>query len=46
MNKKIEISVWLLCLLIIGFWLIGYLTQYQRPAKIEYVEVIKEVSSY
>jgi len=43
MNKKIEISVWLLCLLIIGFWLIGYLTQYQRPAKIEYVEVVKEV---
>ena len=42
-NKKIEISVWLLCLLIIGFWLTGYLTQYQRPAKIEYVEVIKEV---
>src|SRR6056300_1139867 len=43
MNKKIEISVWLLCLLIIGFWLIGYLNQYQRPPKIEYVEVIKEV---
>ena len=43
MNKKIEISIWLLGLLIIGFWFIGYTTQYQRPAKIEYVEVVKEV---
>jgi len=43
MNKKIEISVWLLCLLVIGFWFIGYTTQYQRPAKIEYIEVVKEV---
>ena len=43
MNKKLEISYWLLCLLILGFWMIGYLTQYQRPAKIEYVEVVKEV---
>jgi len=43
MNKKIEISVWLLCLLVIGFWFIGYTTQYQRPAIIKEVEVIKEV---
>ena len=43
MNKKIEISVWLLCLIVIGFWFIGYTTQYQRPAKIEYIEVVKEV---
>lgn len=43
MNKKIEISVWLLCLLVIGFWFIGYTTQYQRPAVIKEVEVIKEV---
>ena len=43
MNKKIEISIWLLGLLIIGFWFIGYTTQYQRPAKIEYIEVVKEV---
>lgn len=43
MNKKIEIYIWVLGLLIIGFWLIGYLTQYQRAAKIEYVEVVKEV---
>jgi hypothetical protein len=43
MNKKIEISIWLLGLLIIGFWFIGYTTQYQRPAVIKEVEVIKEV---
>jgi len=43
MNKKIEISIWLLGLLIIGFWFIGYTTQYQRPAIIKEVEVIKEV---
>ena len=43
MNKKIQISIWLLGLLIIGFWFIGYTTQYQRPAVIKEVEVIKEV---
>jgi len=43
MNKKILIPVWLLCLLVIGFWAIGYFTQYQRPAIIKEVEVIKEV---
>ena len=43
MNKKIEISIWLLGLLIIGFWFIGYTTQYQRPAIMKEVEVIKEV---
>lgn len=43
MNKKILIPVWLLCLLIVGFWAIGYFTQYQRPAVIKEVEVIKEV---
>lgn len=43
MNKKILIPVWLLCLLIVGFWAIGYFTQYQRPAIIKEVEVIKEV---
>lgn len=39
MKKGIKITV--LCVLLFIGWIFGYLTQYQRPAKVEYIDVVQ-----
>jgi len=39
MKRGIKIIV--LCVLLCIGWIIGYLTQYQRPARVEYIDVVQ-----